>query len=454
MDSLSERKVAIVRTLVESAPDAVVGSLQRTLAEAGRDGLLAPVRRLVEDEARDRLLRNTILQPIVPLFAGDGSGMVSLAFPPKALSALWSGLKTLAPLEITEAMVLEEPPADTPFDVLSDLAAAAIRSGEDPDMRRAATLCDRSRPGGAETLAACLDLAPVVRRAIRRLPAWIGPHDERAVMAARLAYKDAVAISPDAGPRFFEMLASQLEAPWKVMRVIAAVMDRPNERYLGQSEFGVFPERMMDGIDTMLTAIGRLDRDAGPDAARGVAGQIEQITRHMLELESCITLIRGQGWGLRIVGQKKRLAEVVERKLRDAERAVDAALPTQVTGFGRSRRVLPRLTTPPDERDVQRAVTLLAFARAVRSTADQAGFSAALSKLQTKLETMLDFYVEDLLDHVRTGEDAEAANAFLLVAADLCAMLQTAKAGELIRRRAVAAHHGETPSSASDIQGG
>jgi hypothetical protein len=452
MDSLSERKVAIVRTLVESAPDSVVGGLQRTLAEAGRDGLLAPVRRLVEDEARDRQLRNAALQPVAPLFAAQVPAIVGLAFPPKALAALWAGLKTHAPLVIVQTTILEEPPIDEPFDTLSQLAAEGLRFREDPDFRLAAELCDQADPDGAEQLAACLDLAPVMRRAIRRLPAWIAPLDEESAMAARLAYKDAAAVAPDAGPRFFAMLAAQLDAPWKILRVIAAVMDRPNERYLAQSELGAFPERVMDGIDETLTAISQLDRDAGPEAARAAAVQIELVTRQMLELESCATLSREQGWGLRLIGQRRRLADVVERKLREAERATDAALPTQVNGFGRARRVQPRLTTPPNDQDVKRAMTLLAFARGVRSTADQAGFSAALSKLQAKLDGMLDLYVEEVLEHVRTGEAAEAetAQAYLRVAADVAVLLRTSKAAELIRRRAAAARHEEAATSTDD----
>ena len=64
MVTLSDRKIEIVRTLVESAPDRIVGGLQRALAATNGDTVLASVKLLVEAEAADRLLRNTVFQPV------------------------------------------------------------------------------------------------------------------------------------------------------------------------------------------------------------------------------------------------------------------------------------------------------------------------------------------------------------------------------------------------------
>ena len=50
MPGLSDRKIEIVRHLVESAPDKIVGGLQNALAAASGDSVLAGVRRLVESE--------------------------------------------------------------------------------------------------------------------------------------------------------------------------------------------------------------------------------------------------------------------------------------------------------------------------------------------------------------------------------------------------------------------
>src|SRR5258705_8534656 len=106
MVALSEHKIAIVRTLVESAPDRVVGRLQAALIDSAGDTALAGVRRVVETEATDRRLRNTILRPIAPMCVGDGVSDRQLIFPARALSCLWHGLKVLAPDDIASLEAL------------------------------------------------------------------------------------------------------------------------------------------------------------------------------------------------------------------------------------------------------------------------------------------------------------------------------------------------------------
>ncbi|MCW5760620.1 MAG: hypothetical protein KIS90_12700, partial [Phenylobacterium sp.] len=93
MAALNERKIAIVRTLVETAPDKVVGGLQAALAETGADTALGGVRRLVEAEVRERTLRNLVLQPIVPMCVGGGDDPRRLTFPSKALGHVWRALR-------------------------------------------------------------------------------------------------------------------------------------------------------------------------------------------------------------------------------------------------------------------------------------------------------------------------------------------------------------------------
>ncbi len=465
MVALSDRKIEIVRTLVESAPDKIVGGLQKALAETtGGDTVLASVRQLVQAEARDRVLRNAVFLAVTPLFVGDGSDKHSLVFPARALACIWRGLKVVAPAEIGAAGAASDavakaiatdrrpPDASAIFDGLVELAAHALRTSDLRDFRAAVELCERARPGGAQALAACLDISPVVRRAVARLPDWVTHANDDTNAAARLAYKDAVAIAEDAGPRFFEMLAGQLAPPWMVLRVISAVMDKPTERYLADSELGDFPERVMNDIDEALKAIGHLDLDGGAQAGRAAAALVTLITEQVFELEVCIELNREHGWGHRILGQKQSLAGVVEGRLRDAEKLVTAALPTQASGFGRRRKTWPKLDTPPDPTVIARAMTLLTFAHEVRHSADHGGFSATHAKVVEQLGGMIDHYVEEVLDHVRTGDapDPALAHAFLIAAAGFDGLIRDAKAAELIRRRAATACLTETPPADED----
>ncbi|HEX3367607.1 hypothetical protein [Phenylobacterium sp.] len=452
MVALSDRKIAIVKTLVESAPDRIVGGLRLALAESVGDSVLASVRQLVEVEAVDRMLRNTIFQPVTPLCVAGGDDSHKLTFPAQALTFVWRGLKASAPSEIAAALKVSAamaaaeaagqrvPDPGPAFNVLLALAAEGLRTAGVREFRTAAELCERVRPGGAEAFAACLDIGPIVRKTLPRLGDWVAQTGDETSAPARLAYKDAVAVAEDAGPRFFEMLASQLDPPWMVLRIISAIMDKPTERYLAESELGGFPERVMADIDESLKAISKLDLDGGREAGREAARRVELITRQTFELEVCIELNREHGWGHRIVGQKKALASLVEGCLRDAEKLTAMALPNHSSGFSRPRKSGPKLDEPPDPKAVRRAITLLSFTHEIRFCANYGGFSAMHTKVIEKLGAFIDHYIEEVLDIVRVGHAEPAiGGAFLAVAADVLALIRDEKAAELVRRRAARA---------------
>ena len=445
MPALSERKIDIVRQIVESAPDRIVGGLQAALAETTDDSALAGVRRLVEVEARDRRLRNGILQPIAPMCIGDGKDPDTLVFPARALACVWRGLKVICPDGVADAAIalVDYRPGESPtepFDALLRLAAQALRNRQTRDFEQAADMCEDARPGGANLFALCLDLCPVVRRTIPKLPDWTAHFGDETTASARLAYKDAVAITDDAGPRFFEMLSAQLPYPWMVLRIISAVMDKPTERYLADSEMAVFGERVMREIEAALKAVAHMDAAGGADVGRAAGKRVELVTFQISEMETCIDLSKEHGWGHEMVKFKKSLAGVVESHLRNTEKFVAAALPTQAAKLARIRRNVPRLTAMPDETAVAKALTLLHFTHEIRSSANYGGFAAARGKVLEKMGDLLDNYVEEVLDHLRTGdiEDEAVGFAFLEVAAEVSLLARDEKAAELVRRRAAA----------------
>lgn len=452
MSALSERKIEIVRQLVETAPDKVVGGLQAALSETSEDSALAGVRRLVESEARDRRLRNMVLQPIAPMCVGDGKDPTRLVFPARALGSLWRGLKEIAPEGVADAeeALIDYRPGESsnePFDALVRLAANALRNRATRNFAQAAEVCDLARPGGADTLALCLDLSPVVRRTIPKLHDWITHFGNDTTASSRLAYKDAVQIADDAGPRFFDMLSAQLAHPWMVLRIISAVMSKPTERYLADSEMSGFGQRVMQQIEDTLKEISHLDPVAGPEAGRAAGKQVELITFLISEMETCVDLMKEHGWGHEIVKHKKSLAGVVESHLRSADKFVRAALPTQPARLRRIRREIPKLNLMPDPLAVKRAITLLSFTHEVRTSANYGGFAAARAKLLEGLGEMLDNYVEEVLDLIRTGdaEDEGVGYAFLDVAAEISLLVRDERAAELVRRRTAAVRNEGEP---------
>jgi hypothetical protein len=425
----------------------VVDGLQAALVGATGGSALASVRKLVEVEAKDRQLRNTILAPIVPMCVGDGRRAHGVAFPGMALAYLWKGLKALTPEGVEAASVAlydfrpgESSPA--PFDAVVKTAVAAMRAGEPREFGLVATVCDQVRPGASAQLITCLELAPVVRRATVRLPEWSAHFNDDTMAAARLAYRDAVGVADDAGPTFFEMLAAQMPQPWMILRIISAAMDKPNERWLRDSELGSFAERLMADIDAESHAIQTLDVDGGEPAAIAAAKLVELITLQVAELESTIELERETGWGHRLFKQKAAMASAVEGRIREAEKYAALSLPTQPARLRRIRRMIPRLTLAPDEKAVRRAITLLHFAREIRSSANYGGFAAARSRMIEKMGDMLDHYVEEVLDLIKTGdvENEALAREFLAVVVEFSRLVRDDKAADLVRRRAAACH--------------
>lgn len=453
MDALSERKIEIVRHLVESAPDRVVGGLRQALSQTAIESPLGRVRQVVETEVADRTLRNHVLQPIAPMCAVAADGDPGdVTFPPRVLSLIWRALKDLLPEEVDLLRVDDYPEPYKRIDAQDRMVAAALeglREGSHPDFMAAGEAAEAARPGGRDQLVSCLEISSVVRRAIQKMPEWLAHVGADTTASARLAYKDAVAIADDVGPLFFHMLAAQMAEPWMVMRVISAVMDKPTERYLKDSELASFAEKLMGEIDRSVAAIAALKADEGPEAGRLAAARAELAVQQILEMEGSVEMPRDQGWGQRVVKQRASLAGAVESRLKEAERAVIEALPMFAPRNQRVRHQVPLLTEPPEARLAVRAMALLTFSHELRSTANYGGFSTARNKLVEKLSEYIDHYVEAVVDLLRTDEvdDRSIAAAFLERAAECDLLIRGDKAADLIRRRAQSALHADHPPS-------
>ncbi|HPA39992.1 MAG TPA: hypothetical protein PLV04_14685 [Phenylobacterium sp.] len=461
MPGLSGHKIDIVRTLVEQAPDKIVGGLQTALSAAAGDSALADVRQLVEAEVADRRLRNAVLSPVAPLFVGDGRNPNKLTFPAKALPLIWRGLKTDHPVEVAAASRTmadfrqDETPTDS-LDRLVTLAAEGLRNQSTRDFIAAADVLDATRPGCTYALVACLDIGHIVRAATFRLPDWIGRTTEERAAAARLAYKDAISIADDAAPRFFEMLAAQLAEPWTIMRVVSSVMDHPGERYLAASELSVFALRLMDLIDQNLVHVAQFDLNAGAKAGVHAAEVVELITRQVSEMEQGIELAAEGGWGGRVKKQKRQLAACVEGRLREVEKLLAAALPTEGVKVGRMTKQQPRLGAAPDRKAREKVLAVLTFVEGIRTSANYGGFASTRAKVLEKAAENLDLYVEDALTLVRERltSDPDLAREHLEVAAECATLIREPRAGDIIRRRASVAidqAKSQTPAPAEDI---
>ena len=446
MAGLPDAKIDIVRTLVAGAPDKVVSGLRNALAAADGDTALAGVRRVVEAEVAERTLRNKALQPIAPLFVDRCGDPDRLAFPPRALSMLWRGLRDVAAEDVASAALVMadfEPgvTSNEAFDRLTARLVEEIEARTQRDIIAALDIVEADQAGGAATLRSCLAMSPVVRRATEKLPEWISRTTQERAAAARLAYRDACRAGDDAGPRFFEMLGAQLAEPWTILRIVSAVMDHPTESYLSGSELAAFATRLMDSVDANLKLVAAFDLNGGAPTGEVAAATVEILTLQVTELENAIDLAREGGWGARIQKQKQSLAGVVEKRLRELPRLQAAALPSQRVRGARALVAEPELTSPPDQGHVERCRSLLSFAEGIRASANYGGFASTRAKVMEAAGEALDQYVEDVLARVRDGEaaDREVAALRLQVAAEFAGLIHEPRAREIVRRRAASA---------------
>lgn len=445
MAGLSPQKIAMLRTLVSASPDELVRVLESAISADGAGGPLAAIGAMVEAEAAERALRFAVLAPVAPLFR-PATGDERPAFPRAALGALWLALKDDAPdlvREAADAMRYLDPeePIPSVFDELCARAANGMIE-EGPGYVAAIAACETSRPGSAADLILCLRMAPIVRPAVQRLGDWIQRMTDERRATARLAYRDAAGLADGAGPLLFEMLAAHLKQPSAILRVISAVMDRPGERYVADSELARFGERSLSEIENQLVVIKEMKPGAGIVAGREAGQAVQRAIDAVNELEQAVQLSRDGPWGQRLSKLKQAIATTVEARLKDIDDAATHALPMQKIRYSaKLTRTAPNLTAPPDEPAIAWAMGLLTFSDVVRVSATDGGFGTVRTKVLDALGKRIDQYVEDLLEQIRLGEveDDERAREYLGVAANMLALARDDKSAAIVRRRAAAA---------------
>jgi hypothetical protein len=385
-----------------------------------------------------------VLAPVGPLCRP--SEWQAVTFPTAVPLLLWRALKETSPEIVQEAAAASRKPhePDTPTDPVYDqlclLAAQGLRC-EARAFQAANDLLNVASRDGAATFANYLDLAPIARAALLKLPDWIGRMSDDRAAAARLAYKDAVELADDAGPQYFEMLFANLPEPWQILRVMSAIMDHPGDRYVSVSELARFGDYIIDDVDRRLAAFRAFDPTRGMDAGAAVGRALHNAAAEIAEFETSIELSRDGPWGMRIAQQKKLLAESAEARLNQIGKALDAALPQRMVRFGKGLRGLPKLAADPDPAAICRAEGLMAFFDHSRGSAGQSGYGAARAKAAEMIEERLDQYVEDLLEMLRADEVESVGriHAFLEVSAGFMAQARGEKAAQIVRRRAAAA---------------
>ncbi len=327
---------------------------------------------------------------------------------------------------------------------LAARAAAGLRSRSNSHYAGCAIMLDNAAPKGAEALAACLDLTPLARRSIERLPEWLGRHTDERTASTRLAFRDAVEVAEDAGPRLLEILHGHMEEPWLVLRLISALMHRPADQYVANSELAIFGDRLLDDIEAQLQTLATFQIDGGSEAAMIASAAVRCAALQIAEFDEAVELSKDGPWGSRIARYRRSLAQAVEGRLKTVELEVAKALPLQ-SPAGKSRggpRGMPRLTQEPDPRQCRRVEALLTFMHEVRMLADRIGSGSMWAKTSEAVHGRLDAYVEDLLDKLRAADpadDLDRVRVYLDIAANFLGVASDEQAAQIVRRRVAAA---------------
>ena len=436
-------QLGAVRTLIETAPDHALRSLQAALLGAG-DGPMGQIRDMVSAEQKARGLRDAVLSPVLPLFGPEGS-LGGPRFPRRVCTVLWSELKRRDATLVEEASVehdgrYPDDPIPPAFDQLCVRAAAHLRATPEAFFRG-------EDAGRAEQLAAFFDLAAVARVVLIRLPEWLGKATDERVAQLKLLFKDATGVAEDATPRLLELVLAHLPESSKILRLVAQITDHANDRYLASSELATFGERLLADVDRRIAVVKTFDASGGAAAAQAAADQVNHAGAMLSEIEEDIGLSRDGPWGARVAAARKALAAGVESRLRDVEGQVALALPLQnVRISGRMTRPAPKLGADPDKLAVERARALTLFLDKVRAAASAGGYGALRNAVAAKIAERMNVYADEALHAINAGEapDNDRALRYVEIAAEFLGYAEDPKAAQFVRRRAAVAGGIET----------
>ncbi len=440
MGLIPDKRLNLLTGLVKSLPQSSLRSLELALGLT-KDEALVQVRDLVSVELEFRYTKEAVFAPYMPLFRTRADGLNAVEFPVWLLDSLWRALEHHEPELYAQSRyalrgLRAEDPTPVVFFRLITSAAAICREFPDELMPRKPAKGDREE---IAEFANYLDLHRILRAALGKLPEFMGRIDAEKAAALRLMFKDACEFSEEGGNRFMETLFANLDDGTQIIKFVATVSDRPNDRFLAESELADFGERFLEAIEEGLADLKAFMGGQGKAGHLGGAG--ERIAASLNQLQSFahyIELSRDGPWGKRVGEAHKQIAEMVEVQLKGAERVLEDILAMKTERvYGRVKRDVPRMDRFPKQEVVDRAHNTMSFIREVRNTANSGGFATLHTKTVQALEIIMDGYFMALLD-IANGEDpfdADQVMSYFELVTDLMEALLGEEKAIVARRR-------------------
>lgn len=439
MSGLSVADRAALAAVLERCPETTLRAVIAATASLP-GGRAAELRMLLADEARDRLRRDRVIAPLAPMFRPRPDGVEAMTFPAPVLARLWKAAAAREPA-LLPRLDRSDMDAVAVADRICQAAAAVAR--DRPDLIWPVGGDAAAREAGLEDLAACLDLAHLARRGLPSLEIWLKRPDGDQIAELRLLLKDCAGVHFDGARRVLEILFAHLDDAVLILRILtqaSSVVER--ETFLCDSELAGFIDRLIDGVDVRAARIAAFRPGDGPVDVQAVIADLGWCAAVLGELDVTLTLNPQSVWGKSVRDGRLAIAGRLGGLLRQADKAVDRALPlTRVQLAGRMTRTAPLLTAPARGVAVEAAGGLLKLVGAVRGPASTFGCEADRRALVEALTARLIAYADEILHLVNEGEAGDEDHALTLVetAAGFLDLIDAREAGRTMRRRAAVA---------------
>jgi hypothetical protein len=440
MPGLSVAHKMALGALIERCSDATLKTLAKAVSLMGGDKA-EELKRMFAAETLDRARRAYVLAPLTPMFRPRADGVEALVFPSAVLPRLWKAASAREP-QMLARLDKDGPEAVAVADRICAAAAGLVRDRPD-DIWPSEIGGVIPREDALPELAACLDLAHLVRRALPSLQTWLKRPDADQVAALRLLIKDCAGVSEDGAERLMEILFAHLDDAVLILRILTQTSGAAErESFLCESELAGFVERLIVGIDERAARVAVFK--PGPDLAlaKAVNADLGWSASVLAELDVTLSLQPDSAWGRSVQGARQTLARQMNALLKAADRAAAEALPTErVQLSGRMTRQAPRLDAPTSGETVEAARILLRLVGAARGPAAVFGVEGARAQLVETLTERLSSWADEALTTINDGEapDEDHALALIEIAARSLDLIEAKDAARAVRRRAAVA---------------
>jgi hypothetical protein len=443
MPGLTESQGKIVRSIVQTVPDAGLGQLTSVLSAQMGEHTMIDVRDIVMMEMKDRKVRSVVFSPIVSLCEKNQPGKTKSRFPFELPTLLWNALVDTAPRLMTQAreMALRSESEEVLpyiFNQACDAALAGLQTN-DPNFQPVVVCLAKSSPDAVRDLMSFLKMSSVLRDVLIEIPLWVGRMNSDDELSVRLAYRDAAKLTANGPARLFEFIYINLEAPQTILRIISAALDRPSDLSIEGTDLIAFGDLLLDQIEALLVSINSFELGEGASAGIALASAAKSIIGTVTEFEESIALSKNGPWGRRVARIKRDVSAVFEKLIFQVEMLTPKALP--VAAAGQNQKNLnraPNMFRAPDPSATARLEAILTFIVQIRPIASAAGVGVLRSRVIAETQEFLEFYSNGVFALMADfSQDPEAGQARINQIAKYLALVHDEETAERLRRRAI-----------------